>query len=139
MVSYNGFEFSCIGYRPCNLLRFFPFKIFRLRGRAQHLKERNNLILCLRRKLCYDLSAIYYFFSHNIISFMAISNRVIWNVWWDSYINVCKVRGELSAKLCNHIIVVCLHFQVLGTDELNAYLNKYQLELDSQLDALVGR
>ncbi|KFK34269.1 hypothetical protein AALP_AA5G123000 [Arabis alpina] len=28
---------------------------------------------------------------------------------------------------------------VLGTDELNAYLNKYQLELDAQLEALVGR
>ncbi|KAL4181047.1 hypothetical protein AMTRI_Chr12g235340 [Amborella trichopoda] len=28
---------------------------------------------------------------------------------------------------------------VLGTDELNAYLNKYRLELDPQLDALVGR
>ena len=32
-----------------------------------------------------------------------------------------------------------LFFQVLGTDELNAYLNKYRLELDPQLDALVGR
>ncbi|CAL9198373.1 unnamed protein product, partial [Musa hybrid cultivar] len=29
--------------------------------------------------------------------------------------------------------------KVLGTDELNAYLNKYRLELDPQLDALVGR
>ncbi|XP_018806065.1 casein kinase II subunit alpha-2-like [Juglans regia] len=29
--------------------------------------------------------------------------------------------------------------KVLGTDELNAYLNKYNLELDPQLDALVGR
>lgn len=29
--------------------------------------------------------------------------------------------------------------QVLGTDELNAYLHKYQLELDPQLEALVGR
>ena len=28
---------------------------------------------------------------------------------------------------------------MLGTDELNAYLNKYHLELDPQLDALVGR
>ncbi|KAE8665763.1 Casein kinase II subunit alpha-1 [Hibiscus syriacus] len=28
--------------------------------------------------------------------------------------------------------------KVLGTDELNAYLNKYHLELDPQLDALVG-
>ena len=32
-----------------------------------------------------------------------------------------------------------MQFQVLGTDELNAYLNKYHLELDPQLDALVGR
>ncbi|KAD1885336.1 hypothetical protein E3N88_42163 [Mikania micrantha] len=29
--------------------------------------------------------------------------------------------------------------RVLGTDELNAYLNKYQLELEPQLEALVGR
>ncbi|EFH41265.1 hypothetical protein ARALYDRAFT_496862 [Arabidopsis lyrata subsp. lyrata] len=29
--------------------------------------------------------------------------------------------------------------KVIGTDELNAYLNKYQLELDPQLEALVGR
>ncbi|GLT65193.1 hypothetical protein SLA2020_376370 [Shorea laevis] len=29
--------------------------------------------------------------------------------------------------------------KVLGTDELNAYLNKYHLELDPQLEALVGR
>ncbi|KAG5528513.1 hypothetical protein RHGRI_029260 [Rhododendron griersonianum] len=32
-----------------------------------------------------------------------------------------------------------MQLQVLGTDELNAYLNKYHLELDPQLDALVGR
>ncbi|KAG6382847.1 hypothetical protein SASPL_157435 [Salvia splendens] len=29
--------------------------------------------------------------------------------------------------------------KVLGTDELNAYLHKYRLELDPQLEALVGR
>ncbi|KAA3461403.1 casein kinase II subunit alpha-like [Gossypium australe] len=29
--------------------------------------------------------------------------------------------------------------KVVGTDELNAYMNKYQLELDHQLNALVGR
>lgn len=28
---------------------------------------------------------------------------------------------------------------MVGTDELDAYLNKYHLELDSQLNALVGR
>lgn len=33
-------------------------------------------------------------------------------------------------------MVIC---QVLGTDELNAYLNKYRLELDQNLAALVGR
>jgi casein kinase II subunit alpha len=31
------------------------------------------------------------------------------------------------------------HDQVLGTDELNAYLSKYRLELDPHLEALVGR
>lgn len=30
-------------------------------------------------------------------------------------------------------------WQVLGTDELNAYLNKYHIELDPHLAALVGR
>jgi hypothetical protein len=29
--------------------------------------------------------------------------------------------------------------QVLGTEELNAYLSKYRLELDPHLEALVGR
>lgn len=28
---------------------------------------------------------------------------------------------------------------MLGTDDLNAYLNKYRLELDPHLEALVGR
>ncbi|KAL0424137.1 UNVERIFIED_CONTAM: Casein kinase II subunit alpha-1 [Sesamum radiatum] len=32
-----------------------------------------------------------------------------------------------------------LSIQVLGTDELNAYLHKYRLELEPQLAALVGR
>lgn len=34
---------------------------------------------------------------------------------------------------------MALTSQVLGTDELSTYLNKYRLELDPQLDALVGR
>ncbi|XP_042467576.1 casein kinase II subunit alpha-2-like [Zingiber officinale] len=38
-----------------------------------------------------------------------------------------------------HSIFIHLLFQVLGTDELNVYLNRYRLELDPQLDALVGR
>jgi casein kinase II subunit alpha len=29
--------------------------------------------------------------------------------------------------------------KVLGTEELNAYLSKYRLELDPHLEALVGR
>jgi hypothetical protein len=29
--------------------------------------------------------------------------------------------------------------QVLGTDDLNAYLNKYRIVLDPQLEALIGR
>lgn len=29
--------------------------------------------------------------------------------------------------------------QVLGTDQLNAYLNKYRIALDPQLEALIGR
>lgn len=29
--------------------------------------------------------------------------------------------------------------QVLGTDELNAYLGKYRIVLDPQLEALIGR
>lgn len=37
------------------------------------------------------------------------------------------------------IITVFLYYQVLGTDGLNAYLNKYRIELDPQLEALVGR
>ncbi|KAL0350538.1 UNVERIFIED_CONTAM: Casein kinase II subunit alpha-2 [Sesamum radiatum] len=34
---------------------------------------------------------------------------------------------------------LCYFPLVLGTDELNAYLHKYHLELDPQLEALVGR
>jgi len=37
------------------------------------------------------------------------------------------------------IIVTSFYYQVLGTDGLNAYLNKYRIELDPQLEALVGR
>jgi hypothetical protein len=29
--------------------------------------------------------------------------------------------------------------QVLGTDDLNAYLSKYRIVLDPQLEALIGR
>lgn len=46
----------------------------------------------------------------------------------------------MHRTICNVVTLVAhMHFQVLGTDELNAYLNKYHLELDPQLDALVGR
>lgn len=37
------------------------------------------------------------------------------------------------------LVTVLLDNQVLGTEELNAYLDKYHLELDARLDALVGR
>lgn len=37
------------------------------------------------------------------------------------------------------IFVTSFHYQVLGTDGLNTYLNKYRIELDPQLEALVGR
>ena len=43
--------------------------------------------------------------------------------------NVCLIELKIGGWI----------FQVLGTDELNAYLNKYHLVLDPQLDALVGR
>lgn len=29
--------------------------------------------------------------------------------------------------------------KVLGTDKLHEYINKYQVELDSQFDAILGR
>ena len=39
------------------------------------------------------------------------------------------------------VLILCTEcfLQVLGTDDLNAYLNKYCLELDPHLEALVGR
>lgn len=40
-----------------------------------------------------------------------------------------------SVMCASHV----MWLQVLGTDELNVYLKKYRLELDPQLDALVGR
>ncbi|WRX30974.1 Protein kinase domain - like 10 [Theobroma cacao] len=43
------------------------------------------------------------------------------------------------AKVVLNFVVQLNDLAVLGTDELNAYLNKYHLELDPQLDALVGR
>lgn len=44
----------------------------------------------------------------------------------------------LKTIKCNFKYVVC-DLQVLGTDELNAYLNKYHLVIDPELDALLGR
>lgn len=38
-----------------------------------------------------------------------------------------------------NVIILDLMCQVLGTDELNAYLNRYRIELDLHLAALVGR
>ena len=52
------------------------------------------------------------------------------------------ITAAVSAELFEAsalIIVTFLYYQVLGTDGLNAYLNKYRIELDPQLEALVGR
>lgn len=46
---------------------------------------------------------------------------------------------SLNVVVGHSNLIKAIMFQVLGTDELNAYLNKYHLELDPQLDALVGR
>jgi hypothetical protein len=48
---------------------------------------------------------------------------------------MCKVIPNCNC--CSEIMGG--HDQVLGTDELNAYLSKYRLELDPHLEALVGR
>jgi hypothetical protein len=55
--------------------------------------------------------------------------------------SVCLVGEERDGAVARVTVtgrVVC-GCQVLGTDELNAYLNKYRLELDPHLEALVGR
>lgn len=52
-----------------------------------------------------------------------------------SIINLTKI--ETGHTTCS--LILCIFLQVLGTDELNAYLNKYHLELDRHLEALVGR
>jgi hypothetical protein len=49
--------------------------------------------------------------------------------------SMCKVIPNCNC--CAEIMGGC--DQVLGTDELNAYLSKYRLELDPHLEALVGR
>lgn len=46
---------------------------------------------------------------------------------------------DMPIVFFNFVSDIRLFFQVLGTDELNAYLHKYHLELDPQLEALVGR
>jgi hypothetical protein len=40
---------------------------------------------------------------------------------------------------CHNLRFLAAEAQVLGTDSFYAYLNKYGLELDPQLEALVGR
>eukprot|EP01018_Ginkgo_biloba_P006119 Gb_38542 [translate_table: standard] len=52
-------------------------------------------------------------------------------VYLENDIYIFSVRDGLA---CFSIEV-----QVVGTDELNAYLNKYHVELDPHLEALVGR
>lgn len=45
---------------------------------------------------------------------------------------------DIVGYLMLRLVVNKLQVQVLGTDELNTYLNKYDLELDPVLDALLG-
>lgn len=54
-------------------------------------------------------------------------------------LSFCTVDYFIYFHVSWGVITVMLFYQVLGTDELNAYLNKYRLELDPQLDSLVGR
>lgn len=57
------------------------------------------------------------------------------------YQHVTLASPELEFFLAYLFIYFLGHvlWQVLGTDELNAYLNKYHIELDPHLAALVGR
>lgn len=45
----------------------------------------------------------------------------------------------LSVDMVASLLSLLSRVQVLGTDELNSYLNKYRIELDPHLEALVGR
>ncbi|CAK7347453.1 unnamed protein product [Dovyalis caffra] len=47
--------------------------------------------------------------------------------------------GCMLAMMVRILVDLPVPYTVLGTDELNAYLNKYHLELDPQLEALLGR
>ncbi|KAL6888124.1 hypothetical protein ACP4OV_009150 [Aristida adscensionis] len=53
--------------------------------------------------------------------------------------NNSKAHAGASAPTAEDLMFSCTGSQVLGTDALNAYLNKYRIELDPQLEALVGR
>ncbi|XP_075475245.1 casein kinase II subunit alpha-2-like [Primulina tabacum] len=65
------------------------------------------------------------------------------------YMNFSRCEGTSFNFSPVYSIFFSIHFyfflfasynnKVLGTDELNAYLHKYRLELDPQLEALVGR
>ncbi|XP_035830285.1 casein kinase II subunit alpha-1-like isoform X2 [Helianthus annuus] len=59
---------------------------------------------------------------------------------------ICRIHSGLDPVSVTELIqeedlnsILKREHPVLGTDELNAYLNKYQLELEPQLEALVGR
>jgi len=51
----------------------------------------------------------------------------------------CEENGRMLVMIMTPLGYVGFWPQVLGTDELNSYLNKYRLELDPHLEALVGR
>ena len=70
-------------------------------------------------------------------SLTCINEWVHLSLWfWNLTMKYLELaRKEWKSNLQAHPLLL----QVLGTDELNAYLNKYRLELDPHLAALVGR
>ena len=70
-------------------------------------------------------------------SLTCITEWVHLSLWfWNLTMKYLELaRKEWKSNLQAHPLLL----QVLGTDELNAYLNKYRLELDPHLAALVGR
>lgn len=55
------------------------------------------------------------------------------------YCNMLRTCFKNVMDKDGNVIILDLMCQVLGTDELNAYLNRYRIELDLHLAALVGR
>ena len=82
------------------------------------------LTTCLLRHFCYFSEAFFPKCACQCLTtYMA---ELSWN-----FKNVMDQDGN--------VLILDFMCQVLGTDELNAYLNKYHIELDLHLSALVGR